>query len=279
MTTSLPAPVSPPPHSCLFQDSTGSSKFNPDAFFPMVLSERVAWPEYMDMVRAALTKQAEAIVKQGAALEAGSSGGRGGAGGKGAAGRNGGVSSGSDVSRPGGQPGASAEEAAAAAENVPAGNEPTPIMPRLPSDCQVSSNTPAGIRQLTFGKTLRGTTAAGPESWVLFRFDLPAAGPILTVVLDIADGDPDIVVSKGKLPNAGFGPKGSASTAVAAGAKAANTTAALPPTGGGEETQRDSTAAASVPVVQGDGDNHCEWKASSTYRGLHVVKIFPRDPG
>lgn len=37
----------------------------------------MAWPEYMDTVRAALKKQAEAIAKQGAALDA-SGGSRGG---------------------------------------------------------------------------------------------------------------------------------------------------------------------------------------------------------
>eukprot|EP00903_Cladosiphon_okamuranus_P010537 g9967.t1 len=265
---------------CLFQDSTGSNKFNPDAFFPMVLSERVAWPEYMDMIRAALMKQAEAIIKQGAALEAGSSGGRAGAGEDGAAGRDGDVSSGSDVSRPGGQPGLTVEKAAAAAANAPARNEATAITPRPPSDCQAPDNTPAGTRQLEFGKTLRGTTIAGPESWALFYFNLPTAGPILTVVLDIADGDPDIVVSKRKLPSAGFGPEDSSATAVAAQAKAAKSTVALSPTGGRGRGQRDSTAAVGVPMVQGGGgEKDGEWKASSTYRGLRVVKILPRDTG
>lgn len=253
----------------------------------MVLSERVAWPEYMEMVRAALVKQAEAIIKQGAALETGSSGGRGGgAAGKEAAARNGGSPGGSDLPRSRGLSGAAAEEAAAGRE-ASAGNEPTPaITPRSPSDCQAAIKAPAGeLRRLTLGKTLREATGAGPESWAWFCFDLPAAGPILTVVLDIADGDPDIVVSRGRLPCAEFGLKGSAAAAVAAGAKAAMPTAGPAPlTSGMGGERRDSAAAAGVPglpggVGGGGGDGGGEWRASSTHRDLRVVKIFPRDPG
>eukprot|EP00752_Nemacystus_decipiens_P008616 g7695.t1 len=248
--------------SCLFQDSTGSSKFNPDAFFPMVLSERVAWPEYMDMVRAALAKQADAIIKQGAALETGSSGGRSGAG---------------------CQPRAAATEGAAAttAAHVSAGNEPNTPTPRLPSDCQASDGTPPGIRELELGKTLRGTTAAGPESWALFRFDLPTAGPILTVVLDIADGDPDIFVSKGKLSFAGLRLEVSAATATPRAGAELNIPSASPPSRVRGE-RRESAAAAGVPALPGGGGgggDDGEWNASSTHRGLRVVKIFPRDPG
>lgn len=225
----------------------------------MVLSERVAWPEYMDMVRAALTKQAEAIIKQGAALEAGSSGGWGGAAG-----------------------GQATEEAAAAAtaaaSNASAGNEPNAPTPPPPPDRQASESAPAGVRQLTLGKTLRGTTAAGAESWALFRFDLPTAGPIVTVVLDIADGDPDIVVSKGKLPSTGFGPKESAAAAVKT---TVSTPAPPPPIGGvGGERKHSAAAVAGVPALPGGvGGGGGEWQASSTHRGLRVVKIFPRDPG
>lgn len=231
------------------------------------------------MVRAALTKQAEAIIRQGAALEAGSSGGRGGAGGTGVAGRNGDCSSSSDLSRPGGQPGQAAAEEVTAAASVPAVKEPTNTMPRPPPDCEVSDSTPAGARQLTLGKILRGTTAAGRESWALFRFNLTTAGPILTFVLDIVDGDPDIVVCKGRIASARFGLKGCSGAAVAAGAKSTVTTVAPQPTRGTEGERKDSATASGVQGGVGGSDDGGEWKASSTHRGLRVVKIFPRDPG
>lgn len=273
-------------HSCLFQDSTGSSKFNPDAFFPMVLSERVAWPEYMEMVRAALAKQAEAIIKQGAALESGSIGGRGGAGEQGSAGRNDDGVSGGDLSRPGGQPGAAAAEDPAST-NVCSGNDPAPLTPRQPSDCQdlETATATAEIRRLTLGKTLRGTTAGGPESWSLFRFELPSAGPILTIVLDIADGEPDVVVSRGASPSAGLCPQDTAVVSSAVGANGNVLTVGAPSAGGAEGERGDSTAAlVGMPMLPrsvggGVGGDGGKWKASATHRDLRVVKIFPRDPG
>lgn len=314
-----PSSASPRP-SCLFQDSTGSSKFNPNAFFPMVLSERVAWPEYMGLVRAALAKQAEAIIKQGAALEAGSSGGReGGTGESGddSAGQNessrpaspglnpagggggeqrhrpdrndqerqpraavdrGSVGAGSRSNAPSRSPGSSGATAApvAAPANLLYGTESSSLsLSSSPLNAQLSGGHPAEIRQLTLGKVLRGTTAAGPESWALFRFDLQAAGPIITVVLDIVDGDPDIVVSKGGLPSPGLHATSSGAAAPAEGAPVPIRTA-------GKEPRDPWGAVVPVPPpAGGDGGTNVgvgRWRASSAHRGLRVVKIFPRDP-
>ncbi len=280
----------------------------------MVLSERVAWPEYMGLVRAALAKQAEAIIKQGAALEAGSSGGREGGGQGGGAGESGedlagqvGSSSspaspgpppaGGGVSeqrhrpdrneqergtneppRPPGSSGAATAAPAAAPARPLAGNESncsTPPPSSSPSNSQLAGRQPSAIRQLTLGKVLRGTTAAGPEAWALFCFDLQAAGPVITVVLDVVDGDPDIVVSKGGLPSLGPHATCSGAAAPAEGAPLS--------IGTSREELRDP-AGAIVPVpppAGGEGGTNVgggRWRASSAHRGLRVVKIFPRDP-
>jgi len=246
----------------------------------MVLSERVAWPEYMGLVRSALAKQAEAIIKQGAALEAGSSGGReGGTGESGddSAGQNessrpavdrGSVGAGSRSNAPSRSPDSSGATAApvAAPANLFYGTESSSLsLSSSPLNAQLSGGHPAEIRQLTLGKVLRGTTAAGPESWALFRFNLQVAGPILTVVLDIFDGDPDIVVSKGRLPS-------TVVQATSSGAVASAEWAPLPRDPG--------TAVLPLPAGDEGGTNsggRC-WRASPAHRGLRVVKIFPRDP-
>lgn len=322
-------PTSHATHSCLFKDSTGSSRFNPDSFFPMVLNERVAWPKYMDTVRAALTMQAEAIIKQGAALEAGSSRGgivagevsdggvraqnadaalapsgnissrrgpspglnigtgtpeptaQGGSGGGGGAeqhsltGRH--HSSRGELSRPRDLSGVSV----AALAELSFGNEGSPhFSPSVPSDNNHPWSTPgaaaADIRQISFGERVQGTTGTELESWTPFRFDLPCAGPVLTVVLDVSDGDPGIVVSKGRLPaSMGLGSRNSTAAAVPADAGG--------PTGTSRGETSDcaaSTTAAAPPIAQVEdgGDEDYEWKASPTHRGLRVVKIYPRHP-
>ncbi|CBN73996.1 hypothetical protein Esi_0009_0188 [Ectocarpus siliculosus] len=274
--------------SCLFQDSTGSGKNNPDAFFPMVLSERVAWPEYMNMVKAALVAQADAIIKQGVALEA-SSGTRGG---NGACDVNGGGSDegrtravtsssenitavlnpsqrlqtpgnapefvaqgghgsggGSDIVRGEQQQRSTARKAentrdpsgvvaaAGAAESIN-GAYPPPMAPpshRYEQRAAAGTGAEMKIRPVKLGRTVRGTTGVGPESRAFFRFDLPSTGVIVTVVLEVADGDPEIMVTRGVLPSLGQ-----------------------------DEAAR-------------DGSDVSGWKSSSTQRDLHVVKIFPRD--
>lgn len=291
--SSWPTPL-PTLNSCLFQDSTGSGKNNPDAFFPMVLSERVAWPEYMNMVRAALVAQADAIIKQGAALEAssGTRGGNGACDGNGGGSDEGGtravISSsenitavlnpsqrlqtpgnapefvaqrghgsggGSDIVRGDEQQRSTARKtenmsdvvrtrepsgalaAAGEAESISGAYPPPMTSPSHRSEQRAAAGTgpEVKIRPVKLGRTVRGTTDVGPESWALFRFDLPSTGVIVTVVLEVADGDPEIMVTRGVLPS--LGP---------------------------DETARDG----------GDGSG---WKSSSTQRDLHVVKIFPRD--
>ncbi|CAM9258655.1 unnamed protein product [Ectocarpus sp. 4 AP-2014] len=279
--------------SCLFQDSTGSGTNSPDAFSPMVLSERVAWPEYMNMVRAALVAQADAIIKQGAAREA-SSGTRGG---NGACDGNGGGSDegrthavtsssenitsvlnpsqrlqtpgnahefvaqgghgsggGSDIVRGEEQQRSTARKtenmsdvvrsrdpsgavaAAGAAESISGAYPPPMTSPSHRSEQRAATTGPeVKIRPVKLGRTMRGTTDVGPESWALFRFDLPSTGVIVTVVLEVDDGDPEIMVTRGVLPS--LGP---------------------------DETAR-------------YGGGVSGWKSSSTQRDLHVVKIFPRD--
>lgn len=282
----------PTVNSCLFQDSTGSGKNNPDAFFPMVLSERVAWPDYMDMVRAALVAQADAIIKQGAALEA-SSGTRGGHGacdgGGSEEGRTCAVTSSSEnitavlnpsqrpqtagnapefVAQGGNGSGGGADivrseeqqrstarkseniidvvrtrdpsgaaAAAGAAESLPGACPPPVTSPSHRSEQRAAAGTgtEVKIRPVKLGKTVRGTTDVGHESWALFHFDLPSTSLIVTVVLEVADGDPEVTVTRG-----------------------------VPPSLGPNETARD------------DGDVS-GWKSSCTQRDLHVVKIFPRD--
>ncbi|CAM9653059.1 unnamed protein product [Ectocarpus sp. 12 AP-2014] len=279
--------------SCLFQDSTGSGKNNPDAFFPMVLSERVAWPEYMNIVKAALVAQADAIIRQGAALEASSStrGGNAACDGNGGGSDEGrttavtsssenitavlnpsqrlqtpgnahefvaqggrGSGGGSDIVRGEEQQRSPARKtenmsdvvrlrdpsgavaAAGAAESISGAYTPTTTSPSHRSEQRAAATGPeVKIRPIKLGRTVPATTDVGPESWALFRFDLPSTGVIVTVVLEVADGDPEIMVTRGVLPS--LGP---------------------------DETAR-------------DGGDLSGWKSSSTQRDLHVVKIFPRD--
>ncbi|CAM9261120.1 unnamed protein product, partial [Ectocarpus sp. 8 AP-2014] len=274
--------------SCLFQDSTGSGKNNPDAFFPMVLSERVAWPEYMNMVRAALVAQADAIIKQGAALEAssGTRGGNGACDGNGGGsdeGRTRAVTSSSEnitavlnpaqrLQTPGNAPEfvaqgghgsgggfdivrgeqqqrstarktentrdpSGAVAAAGAAESISGPYPPPVASPSHRSEQRAADGTGAEmkIRPVKLGRTVRGTTDVGPESRAFFSFDLPSTGVIVTVVLEVVDGDPEIMVTRGVLPSLGQ-----------------------------DEAAR-------------DGSDVSGWKSSSTQQDLHVVKIFPRD--
>lgn len=325
----------------------------------MVLSERVAWPEYMDIVRAALTMQAEAIIKQGAALEAGSSrggivvtgevsggGGGGGGGSRGqqnvsgatptpsvngsarrtpSPGLNLGAVSPESTFRGGGGGGGGSDEqqqrqtgvhhgssrgelsrsrdvsgasVAAASSKVSPGNEDCARSSFSPSTTTTSDNHhswnksaaaagTADVRLISFGETVRGTTAPGPESWTFFRFNLPSAGPVVTVVLDISDGDPGMVVSRGELPSSpGFGSRNSTAEAFA---NDGDDDAGVSTGTAREESREDSPAAtaaagataAVVPALAragGNGGDGCHLKAAPAHRGLRVVKVFPRHP-
>ena len=97
---------------------------------------------------------------------------------------------------------------------------------------------------------MRGKTP-GPDARSLFCFDLPSPGPVITVVLDGIDGDPELFISRGRVP---LGARGSGATAAAAAAAA-------------------ETATANVTSV-----NSGDWTNSSTYGTLRVMKIFPHDP-
>lgn len=272
--------------SCLFQDAGGSAKLNTDDFFPMVLNERVAWSEFMEIARAALFKQAEPIVndKPAALVDANSGNKRGkgrstidtGAGGVATSGTASGVPTpnleaanmadamtlGGGLGSVGG--GENAREALTLQQQKRhrhgklrgrqcdrandsnntrdnSDNYGNGTVRRNKTSREVTitggwnnpsnrSNTVPVAVPLTIGQTLRGTTGAGPNGWSLFRFELPSSGPVLTIVLDAIDGDPELLVSAKKVPT------------VAAGA-----------------------AATSV----------ADWESSSKYGGVSVVKIFP----
>ncbi|CAM9167030.1 unnamed protein product, partial [Laminaria digitata] len=274
--------------SCLFHDTDGSRKFNPDEFFPMVMNERVAWPEFMAMARAALFKTAgggaTANKIAGAAVDVSSGTNRkfttGGGGDRGVVNTVGTAS----VNNPkygvdaasapvataagvgGGSGGASSSSSKAKKENKDALRQKRRDGEELRrQDCHTSSprannkalgkfsatatatagsssnalaltgddlsstnDAAISIVPLAFGVTLRGKTLPGPDARSLFCFDLPSPGPVITIVLDGIDGDPEMFVSRGRVPR---------------------------------------------------GARGGHWTSSSTYGTLRVMKIFPHDPG
>lgn len=254
--------------SCLFHDTYGSKKFDPDDFFPMVMNERVAWPEFMAMARAALFKTAGATVnKLGAEVDASNgtsrkftSGGGVGGGGGGAGGGTG--SSSSSKEKKEGNNAKQRQKHDQDGEELrrQGSSRAKPSATAAGGSSSSSSNVLAHTREenisgnegavivvpLAFGVTLRGKTTPGPEARTLYRFELPSPGPVITVVLDGIDGDPELFVSRGRVSR---GARGSGAATAAAGA--ANVT----------------------PVVD-NGD----WTSSSTYGTLRVMKIFPHDP-
>lgn len=272
--------------SCLFKDTGGSSKFNPDSFFPMVLNERVAWPEFMEMARVALFKQANATIHNHGAAEDPTGSGSSSRKSKNRSDTNdSGVNTttGSATAKPrpslddsciedlrppgihrgggsgrGGRRGKAAlqqqkqpdhgerrqQDGSALREGLETrGREGGGEIVTLGGDGSTWGDPPpeATATPLSFGKSFRGTTAAGPDAWNIFRFHLPSTGPVLTVVLDAIDGDPELFVSRGRAPWTG-----SNAAVTAAGAAAA----------------------------AGTGD----WEGSSKHGLLRVVKIFPHDP-
>lgn len=302
--------------SCLFHDTYGSKKFNPDDFFPMVMNERVAWPEFMAMARTALFKSAGATVnKLGAAVDASNGINRkftsGGGGGGGGGGDKGTVTVGSasmspkygagagsapiataaEVSRGGGGGAGGGTGSSGSSKEKQDGDNATQrqkqhhqdgeelrrqdsshASPRRTKPLGTLSATAGGnnrsssnalaltgeehfasneaaitVVPLAFGVTARGKTTPGPDARNLFRFELPSPGPVITVVLDSIDGDPEMFVSRRRVPRG------------ARGSGAATATAA---------------AATNVTSVVDSGD----WTNSSTYGTLRVMKIFPHDP-
>lgn len=275
----------------------------------MVLSERVAWPEYMDTIRATLTKQAEAIAKQGAALDA-CSGSRGGK--EGVAERRGDSVSGGGaivkaVPDPWGRDPGSRTAPGLAAGGVrsfpqsshdlndklgrppaaPDGRksgETSRVLSPSGAESAVTSSpaersrrpsrredvaappvaaaaiaTAATAQPLKLGRAVKGTTTAGPESWSLFSFDLPSAGPVLTVVLDAVDGEPEVVVWRARPPPVRTTSQGSTTPKILAERK-----------GGGGGPDRGGGGGGRERLVG-------EWTASSAHRDVRVVKIYPRD--
>lgn len=251
--------------SYLFRDTAGSGKLNPNDFFPMVLTERVAWTEYLDMARDALFKQADALTGKQAAAD--STTGRTGKGGDSsdavvpAQGFDGSSDGGNtDSIAPGSNPGSVRR----LQEVLPlqhhrqprqrrqyeeesrhgfrsrgdgdnnygrSGSASARLRPSLGSitgrDVTVGEDDGLGtVPRIEFGRSYRGMTIAGPEAWSLFRFSLPSIGPVLTIVVDPDDGDPELFVSRGSQPT----------------------------------------------LADGSG-----WEGSSKHGRLRVVKIFPHD--
>lgn len=103
------------------------------------------------------------------------------------------------------------------------------------------------IQQIAIGKSVRATCSSG--SWCLFSFELPAAGPVLTVMLDAGsdrgagkdDGKrpstPELFVSRERVPG-GVGDMGLGRGIV-------------------------------IPCS--------DWESPSSHEGLRLIKIFPRD--
>lgn len=273
--------------SCLFRDA--GSKFNPDEFFPMVLNERVAWVEFMELARAALFKQADATAT-GVQADAANSRGRG----VGVVAEGGGGTSGgrrySNGSSSGSSSGDGSNNAAAAvaiksdavledrsnAHNSHNNNnknnngireednakKKTPTITTNTIHQQRhhhSTSTPSGatttkhIRPLTIGRSVRETSAT--DAWTVFKFYLPTAGPVLTVVLDALDGHPELFVSRGRLPSL-MGINDDVEMAAVS-------------------TDDDGEGAGGVSTP---GDGGSDWQASRTPGTLRVVKIFPHDP-
>ena len=279
--------------SCLFHDTYGSKKFNPDDFFPMVMNERVAWPEFMAMARAALFKTAGATVnKIGAAADASNGINRNStSGGVGAGSAP--IATAAGASRGGGGGGAGGGTGSSASSGKEKqesdivthrqkhhhqdGEElrrqdSSHASPRREKPSRTSSATAGGnsrsngnavapsgeehfpsneaeivVVPLAFGVTVRGKTTPGPDARSLFRFELPSPGPVITVVLDGIDGDPELFISRRR---------------VSRGARVSGAATAMP------------TAAANVTSVVDSSD----WTSSSTYGTLRVMKIFPHDP-
>lgn len=264
--------------SCLFHDTYGSKGFDPDDFFPMVMHERVAWPEYMAMARAALFKTAASVTATvnsmlGVGVVDGSS-----------------VketqddnsndtqrqkkrhdnNNTSDTQRHVGEEKLRQQDSLMSPRAQNSGNSsPTagvvstrgnPISGIRPATAGSSSSTglptaesnalpeaaAVTIVPIAFGITVRGKTTPGPDPCTLFCFDLPSPGPVLTIVLDGIDGDPELFVSRSRVPPGGRG----------------------------------STAAVSEAAATGNGTSadRRDWTSSTSYGSLRVTKIFPHDP-
>lgn len=232
----------------------------------MVLSERVAWVEFMEMARAALFNQAD---DADAGMQADAA--RRGKGGVDDEGKEGAARGGTNGGGDGSNAGAINFDAVlvdrsnthnsyndssnGAGEDSAEKKTTTRHLQQQRSTQPAVAAAVAGaavtICPLTIGRSVRESSAT--DAWTVFRFYIPVPGPVLTVVLDALDGDPELFVSRGRVP-------------AAVGAQEDVGMEASMGDGGG--------GGVSTPG-HGGGD----WQASSRKRGtLRVVKIFPHDP-
>lgn len=266
--------------SSLFQDS---HKMSPDEFFPMVLNERVAWPEFMGMARAALFKNADAsdalcnspknsplAAEDLPAMSTGVNASLGRLDAESDAratndedARGHATGDTSLGSRPTSSAPNSCVGATASAKSSCQGGETNGQTETTEQTGTTELITASGkdygatAKVLTIGRTCRGIASADRNSWLLFRFDLPAIGPVLTTVLDPIDSDMELFVSRGGVPTA--------PAQITAGQ------VKMPPTA--ELSSATATGVTAAPTFTSD------WEGFASKIGKpRVVKILPQDP-
>lgn len=156
---------------------TSGTRVDPNEFFPMVVNECVAWPEFLEMARRILLQEADGV--------------------------NGKGTSELDKSIP-----STVLKYPSPTFTRPGNTGVSTTMnsdQRIRQQCSRSVDTLDGDilaagtpTQLVVGQMFRGKCA--PNAWRVFKFELPIIGPVITVMLDVEEGDLRLLVRRERTP-------------------------------------------------------------------------------